>query len=100
MSVLFIVHATAWCDKTCAAKEPIQQLITSGRFDRILEVIPSRQDIRTGRYLQHDGPLLEHEEVTPVPFFRDRLFGANSLFPAADRVTWSGASSMRPAMVA
>ena len=90
MQVLLIVHATAWSDKTCAAKAPIQQLIASGRFDQILEVIQVRPDIRAGRYLQHQGLLLEHAEVSPVPFFREQLFGATPLFPVADHITLVG----------
>lgn len=90
MKVLFIVHATAWSDKKCTAKSSIQHLISHEHFDQIIEVIQSRTDIRSARYLNHGGLVLEHDEVTPVPFFREKLFGEQPLFPVADEITLVG----------
>jgi len=90
VEVLLIVHATSWSDKRRTAERPIAQLIVSGGFDSIIEIIPSRPDIKAARYLSHDGQVLEHDDITPVPFLRDQLFGDRPLFPAADRVTLVG----------
>ena len=90
MNVLFIVHATAWSDKESIAKEPIQRLISEGRFDQIIEIIQSRPDIKDQRYLSHDGLVLEHDEISPVPFLANTLFGENPVFPAADSVAVVG----------
>jgi len=90
LRVLFIVHATAWSDKESAAREPIQRLINEGTFDQIIEIIQSRPDIRGQRYLSHDGLVLEHDEISPVPFLRDRLFGDDPIFPPAKSVTLVG----------
>ena len=90
MKVLFIVHATAWSDKQCVAKRPIQHLISHQHFDQIIEVIQSRTDIRGARYLNHRGLVFEHDEITPVPFSREKLFGEEPLFPVANAITLVG----------
>jgi len=90
VKVLFIVHATAWSDKGSSAKEPIQRLISESDFDRIIEIIQARGDIKDKRYLSHDGLVLEHEEISPVPFLAQRLFGEDPIFPVADSVTLVG----------
>jgi len=72
------------------AKSPIQWLISHEEFDRIIEIIQTRPDIRSGRYLTHTGTILEHKEITPVRFLRERLFGAEPLFPEADEITLVG----------
>lgn len=90
MDVLFIVHATAWCDKGCVARDPIQSLISTEQFDQIIEVIPSRPDVRDARYLDHPGLLIEHEGISPVQFFKVELFGEKAVFPIADEITLVG----------
>ena len=90
MRVLFIVHATSWCDKDRRAEPMVRQLISCGRFDQIIEVTSSEPEARGARYANHAGLVLEHGGVTPVPFFRDELFGEAPLFPTADAVTLVG----------
>lgn len=87
---MFIVHATAWSDKASTAKEPIQRLISKGDFDRVIEIVQSWPEIKDQRYLSHGGLVLEHEEMSPVRFLAERLFGENPMFPAADAVTLVG----------
>ncbi|MFQ6042859.1 MAG: hypothetical protein ACE5PV_18530, partial [Candidatus Poribacteria bacterium] len=58
--------------------------------DQIIEVIQSRPDIRSARYLSHKGLIFEHDEITPVSFFREKLFGESPLFPVADAITLVG----------
>ena len=90
MRVLFIVHATAWSDKASTAKPAIQRLISQGDFDQILEIVQSHFDIKSQRYVTHSGLVFEHEEISPVRFFSEELFGENPLFPMADAVTLVG----------
>lgn len=90
MQVLFIVHATAWSDKERSVSIPIQNLIAFGNFDRIVEIVQSRPDIVEGRYLSHEGQVLQHDEISPVPFFEEKLFGKDQLFPTANSVTLVG----------
>ena len=89
-SVLFIIHATAWSDKRRVAKAPIQSLIAHGSVDDIVEVIPSREDIRAARYLEHSGTVLQHDGISPVSLFREHLFAPSALFPRGDAVTLVG----------
>ena len=84
MRQLLIVHALSWCDKSRAAEEPIKRLIASRAFDRIIELAPSRPDVLQSRYLEHDGDLLEHETLGPIPFLHERFFGSDALCPVAD----------------
>jgi len=90
LRLLFIVHATAWSDKACVAQRPIQDLIDRGGFDQIVEVAQMRPDIKAGRYLNHQGTVFQHEEISPVRFFREDLFGEAPLFPSAEQITLVG----------
>ena len=90
MRVLFIVHAISWSDKASLAAEPIAELIREPRWDAIIELVPSRADIRGTRYLAHHGIVFEHDNVSPVPFLAKKLFGQDPLFPRAHLVTLVG----------
>jgi len=88
MKLLFIVHATSWSDKEIMAKEGIKNVLTNEKFDNIIEVIQSREDIYEKRYLTHNGIIYKHPDISPVNFFKDKLF--NNLFPLVDEVTIVG----------
>ncbi len=90
MTVLFIVHAISWSDKACSARPAIQEILERDRFDRTMEVVPVQPEIRASRYLHHGGEVLEHGGISPVPFFRETLFGTNPLFPRCEHVTLVG----------
>jgi len=90
VNVLFIAHATSWSDRASTAKTAIQRLIDEGQFDQIIEVVQSHFDIKKQRYLTHDGLVLEHNEISPVQFLSERLFGEEPIFPTADEVTLVG----------
>lgn len=72
------------------AKSHIQLLASSEQFDQVIEVIQSRQDIYSQRYIEHDGQILQHSDVSPVPFFQQELFTSNHRFPLADEVVLVG----------
>lgn len=91
LKVLFIVHETAWSDKSSAAKNGTQKLIDEGQYDEIIEIIQSRQDIYERRYLKHNGKIYKHESISPTSFLSDVLFGGQPIFPLnADEITLVG----------
>lgn len=71
--ILMIMHATSWCDKTNKAKIKIQRLIDSDSYDVIIEFIPDRQDIFNKRYLTHNGIIVRHDEISPLPYLENHL---------------------------
>ena len=88
MKLIFIIHATSWCDKDSIAKDGIIEILANEKFHHVIEVIHSRDDIYEKRYLLHDGIIFKHQEISPVNFFKNKLF--KDIFPLADEVTIVG----------
>ncbi|MHB8997090.1 MAG: hypothetical protein ACYC63_17730 [Armatimonadota bacterium] len=66
------------------------RILKSGGFHRIVELVPARPDIQASRYLSHEGEVLEHVEISPVPFLCETLLSPEPLIPAADNVVLVG----------